>query len=154
MTVVPDLTTLAGQRAHYAAVLARLWPVMPPVRLPRQWSTPRLVEIWSTPRVVEVFDTNEKTIAAIIRDLEHRRRVSLVVLLTAQWYGMSSDILLSRDRRHKIAEPRQIGMAIARAVTDQSLHEIGRVFGGRDHTCVVHACKKYGAMVERVMALK
>jgi len=50
--------------------------------------------------------------------------------------------LLSKKRSRSIARPRQIAMALAKNLTNHSLPEIGNAFGGRDHTTVLHACKK------------
>ncbi len=50
--------------------------------------------------------------------------------------------LLSKKRSRSIARPRQIAMALAKSLTNHSLPEIGNAFGGRDHTTVLHACKK------------
>jgi chromosomal replication initiator protein len=50
--------------------------------------------------------------------------------------------LLSKKRTRSIARPRQIAMALAKELTNHSLPEIGDAFGGRDHTTVLHACRK------------
>lgn len=50
--------------------------------------------------------------------------------------------LLGPSRRRSIARPRQIAMSLAKELTNHSLPEIGEAFGGRDHTTVIHACKK------------
>jgi chromosomal replication initiator protein len=50
--------------------------------------------------------------------------------------------LLSSRRLAKIVRPRQIGFYLARKLTSRSLPEIGRRFGGKDHTTILHACKK------------
>ena len=50
--------------------------------------------------------------------------------------------LLSKKRSRSIARPRQVAMALAKELTNHSLPEIGDAFGGRDHTTVLHACRK------------
>ncbi len=50
--------------------------------------------------------------------------------------------LLSKRRSRSIARPRQVAMALAKELTSHSLPEIGDAFGGRDHTTVLHACKR------------
>jgi chromosomal replication initiator protein len=50
--------------------------------------------------------------------------------------------LLSKSRSRSITRPRQIAMSLAKELTSHSLPEIGDVFGGRDHTTVLHACRK------------
>ena len=52
-----------------------------------------------------------------------------------------SDIL-SKRRSRSVARPRQMAMFLAKELTNYSLPEIGEAFGGRDHTTVIHACKK------------
>ncbi|MGE3388962.1 MAG: helix-turn-helix domain-containing protein, partial [Gammaproteobacteria bacterium] len=50
--------------------------------------------------------------------------------------------LVSKRRNRSIARPRQIAMALSKELTNHSLPEIGEAFGGRDHTTVIHACRK------------
>jgi len=54
--------------------------------------------------------------------------------------------LLSKRRSRSIARPRQIAMALAKELTSHSLPEIGDAFGGRDHTTVLHACRRVKAL--------
>jgi chromosomal replication initiator protein len=60
----------------------------------------------------------------------------------ADYYKIRVGDLLSNTRLRAIARPRQIAMALAKELTDHSLPEIGEAFGGRDHTTVLHACRK------------
>lgn len=60
----------------------------------------------------------------------------------AEYYKIRVSDLLSKTRSRSIARPRQIAMALAKSLTNHSLPEIGEAFGGRDHTTVMHACKK------------
>ncbi len=60
----------------------------------------------------------------------------------ADYYKIRVSDLLSNKRTRSIARPRQIAMALAKELTNQSLPEIGQSFGGRDHTTVLHACRK------------
>ena len=61
---------------------------------------------------------------------------------TAEYYNIKISDLLSKRRSRTIARPRQLAMAIAKELTNHSLPEIGDAFGGRDHTTVLHACRK------------
>lgn len=61
---------------------------------------------------------------------------------TAEYYNIKVSDLLSKRRNRTIARPRQLAMAIAKELTNHSLPEIGDAFGGRDHTTVLHACRK------------
>ena len=60
----------------------------------------------------------------------------------AEYYKLRVADLLSKRRNRSIARPRQVAMALAKDLTKHSLPEIGDAFGGRDHTTVIHACKK------------
>ena len=62
--------------------------------------------------------------------------------IVAEYYSIRVSDLHSKRRTRSITRPRQIAMAISKELTDKSLPEIGEHFGGRDHTTVIHACKK------------
>jgi len=59
-----------------------------------------------------------------------------------EYFKLRITDLLSKKRSRSIARPRQIAMALAKSLTNHSLPEIGNAFGGRDHTTVLHACRK------------
>lgn len=60
----------------------------------------------------------------------------------AEYYKIKVADLLSKRRSRSVARPRQLAMALAKELTNHSLPEIGDAFGGRDHTTVLHACRK------------
>jgi len=60
----------------------------------------------------------------------------------ADYYKVRMADLLSKRRNRSVARPRQVAMALAKELTTHSLPEIGDAFGGRDHTTVLHACKR------------
>jgi chromosomal replication initiator protein len=60
----------------------------------------------------------------------------------AEYYKIRIADLLSKRRSRSIARPRQVAMALAKELTNHSLPEIGDAFGGRDHTTVLHACRR------------
>ncbi len=72
----------------------------------------------------------------------------------AEYYKIRVADLLSKRRSRSIARPRQMAMALAKELTNHSLPEIGDAFGGRDHTTVMHACKRIKELreLERRMA--
>ena len=72
------------------------------------------------------------------------RRISIdnIQRTVAEYYRLSLSELLSSKRSRTIARPRQIAMSLAKELTGESLPEIGKHFGGRDHTTVLHACRK------------
>ncbi|MCL7930814.1 chromosomal replication initiator protein DnaA [Halomonas llamarensis] len=66
----------------------------------------------------------------------------------AEYYKIKIADLLSKRRSRSVARPRQVAMALAKELTNHSLPEIGDAFGGRDHTTVLHACRKVKALQE------
>ncbi|MFT2092813.1 chromosomal replication initiator protein DnaA [Paraglaciecola sp. 2405UD69-4] len=60
----------------------------------------------------------------------------------AEYYKIKMADILSKRRSRSVARPRQMAMALAKELTNRSLPEIGDAFGGRDHTTVLHACRK------------
>lgn len=65
----------------------------------------------------------------------------------AEYYKVKIVDLLSKRRSRSIARPRQMGMMLSKELTNRSLPEIGDAFGGRDHTTVIHACRKIKELV-------
>jgi chromosomal replication initiator protein len=71
-----------------------------------------------------------------------RRSIDDVQRTICEAYEISLDELLSGARAQRLTWPRQVAMYLARELTDQTLPAIGRAFGNRDHTTVMHACKR------------
>ena len=72
------------------------------------------------------------------------RKVSIdnIQKTVASYYKIKIADILSKRRSRSVARPRQLAMALAKELTNHSLPEIGDAFGGRDHTTVLHACRK------------
>lgn len=66
----------------------------------------------------------------------------------AEYYKIKISDLLSKRRSRSVARPRQVAMALSKELTNHSLPEIGVAFGGRDHTTVLHACRKIAQLRE------
>jgi chromosomal replication initiator protein len=66
----------------------------------------------------------------------------------AEYFKIRVGDLLSKKRSRSIARPRQVAMALSKELTNHSLPEIGDAFGGRDHTTVLHACRRIEALRE------
>jgi chromosomal replication initiator protein len=64
----------------------------------------------------------------------------------ADYYKIKVSEMYSKKRSRNIARPRQVAMALAKELTHLSLPDIGEAFGGRDHTTVLHACRKIAAL--------
>ncbi len=66
----------------------------------------------------------------------------------AEYFKIKISDLLSKRRSRSVARPRQVAMALSKELTNHSLPEIGDAFGGRDHTTVLHACRKIAELRE------
>jgi len=87
----------------------------------------------------------DEVLAGLYPELRRKRRATSVEEIqqrTAEAFGVSVDALLSPSRAGGLAWPRQVAMYLARELTDQTLPAIGRAFGGRNHTTVLHAYKR------------
>ena len=91
------------------------------------------------PITVELIKDSLKDLLAI-----QARQVSIenIQKTTADYYNIKISDILSKRRSRSVARPRQMAMFLAKELTNYSLPEIGESFGGRDHTTVIHACKK------------
>lgn len=76
--------------------------------------------------------------------LFQERKISIdnIQKTVVDYFGIRMSDLKSKRRNRQIARPRQIAMALSKELTNLSLPDIGDAFGGRDHTTVIHACKK------------
>ncbi|MGE5265909.1 MAG: chromosomal replication initiator protein DnaA [Deltaproteobacteria bacterium] len=104
----------------------------------------RLHQTWQHVRGTLTPDIAE----TVIRDLVHsggdQRRIKIedILRVVSRHFGVSKGDLLSQRRHRSVVWPRQIGMYLAKQLTARSLPEIGRRFGNRDHTTVLHAIRK------------
>ncbi|MGA9531175.1 MAG: chromosomal replication initiator protein DnaA [Anaerolineales bacterium] len=71
-----------------------------------------------------------------------------IIGVVAEHFGVDEDRMLSRDRSHDVALPRQVAMFLIRKETESSLPAIGKILGGRDHTTVMYGCEKIGDLIE------
>ncbi|MET3927259.1 chromosomal replication initiator protein DnaA [Devosia sp. 2618] len=91
----------------------------------------------------------EKTLGDLIRAREARRvRIEDILKIVSRHYKVPRNELLSARRSRDVVRPRQIAMFLAKALTSRSLPEIGRRFGGRDHTTVLHSVRKVEQMIK------
>jgi chromosomal replication initiator protein len=68
--------------------------------------------------------------------------------VVCEYYKIKMNDMVSKRRSRSVARPRQVAMALAKELTNHSLPEIGEAFGGRDHTTVLHACRKIKELQE------
>ena len=88
-------------------------------------------------------DLAEEVMAGLYPGTQLRRRsVEDIQQRICEAFGLSMDQLLSSSRAAPVAWPRQVAMYLSRELTDQTLPAIGRAFGGRNHTTVMHACRR------------
>ncbi len=80
----------------------------------------------------------------------HQKLVTLesIQKTVAEYFKIRVSDLLSKKRTRSIARPRQVAMALSKELTNHSLPEIGDAFGGRDHTTVLHGCRKIAELKE------
>ncbi len=105
----------------------------------------------SLKRLVAYADLSHKTISLelahealsdILRVSKQKVTLDGIVKKTAEFYNIRMSDITGARRTQAIARPRQIGMFLAKTLTSKSLPDIGRAFGGRDHTTVIHAVRK------------
>jgi chromosomal replication initiator protein len=90
----------------------------------------------------------EREVRDLVRPQEPRRvKIEDIQRVVARQYNVSRSDLLSSRRTANVVRPRQVAMYLAKTLTLRSLPEIGRRFGGRDHTTVLHAVRKIEALV-------
>lgn len=90
----------------------------------------------------------EETVRDLVRSSEPKRvRVDDILRIVAKHYNVTRADILSQRRTANVVKPRQIAMYLAKMLTLRSLPEIGRRFGGRDHTTVLHAVRKIENLV-------
>jgi chromosomal replication initiator protein len=90
----------------------------------------------------------ERELRDFVRPLELKRvRIEDIQRIVARHYNVSRSDLLSSRRTANVVRPRQIAMYLAKTLTLRSLPEIGRRFGGRDHTTVLHAVRKIEGLI-------
>jgi chromosomal replication initiator protein len=91
----------------------------------------------------------ERTLADLVRQRDARRvRIEDILRIVSRHYKVPRNDLLSSRRSRDVVRPRQIAMYLAKALTSRSLPEIGRRFGGRDHTTVLHSVRKVEQMIK------
>ena len=103
----------------------------------------RLYATWQYTQTRITFDLVETTIRDLVNGIEPRRiKIEDILRLVSRHYGVSKSDILSPRRHRSVVWPRQIGMYLSKQLTTRSLPEIGRRFGDRDHTTVLHAIRK------------
>jgi chromosomal replication initiator protein len=115
----------------------------------------RLHAAWQYMRTPITVDVAEAMIRDLVHGSEPRRiKIEDIVKAVSRHFEVSKGDILSQRRHRSVVWPRQIGMYLAKQLTARSLPEIGRRFGNRDHTTVLHAIRKIEGELNRNPNLK
>ena len=107
-----------------------------------------------SPAPAHTVETAEAAIRDLVRSREPKRvKIEDIQKLVASHYNVSRADILSARRTATVVRPRQIAMYLSKSLTLRSLPEIGRRFGGRDHTTVLHAVRKIEALCGKEITL-
>ena len=90
----------------------------------------------------------QRVLKDMVREVGSRITVGLIQQRVAGYFQLDVETLRGASRHRSILQPRQLAMFLCRKLTESSLPEIGRMFGGRDHSTVLHAVAK----IERELA--
>ena len=102
----------------------------------------RLVAFSSLVKQPITTELCEQALKEIFDQRRHKQVTAELVMQTvSDYYGLTLNDLIGPTRKREITVPRQIAMYLTREMTGMSLPQIGNVFGGRDHTTVMHSCK-------------
>ncbi|MEO1492632.1 MAG: chromosomal replication initiator protein DnaA [Pseudomonadota bacterium] len=88
------------------------------------------------------LDMVQECLADLLRSSERKVTIEEIKRRVAEHYNLRMSDLISARRARAVARPRQVAMFLCKSLTSKSLPEIGRGFGGRDHTTVIHAVRK------------
>lgn len=100
------------------------------------------------------IEMTQEVLQDLLRANDRRLTIDDIQRKVADYYNIRLADLLSSRRSRQIARPRQIAMYLAKQLTSRSLPEIGRKFGGRDHTTVMHAVKRIEELAQADGALE
>ena len=100
-----------------------------------------LASAFFTGRAIDISHVTE-SLKDLISFQDRLITINNIQKTVAEYYKIRVSDLHSKSRSRQVARPRQVAMALAKELTEHSLPEIGDAFGGRDHTTVLHACRK------------
>jgi len=86
-------------------------------------------------------EMSKEVLKDIISDEERALSIPTIQKAVCEYYGLKIQDIKAKKRTKEIAFPRQVAMYLSKLLTDSSLSDIGKNFGGRDHSTVIHACK-------------
>ena len=95
------------------------------------------------------LETTQEVLHDILKAHDRRVTIEEIQRKVAEHYNIRLTDMSSARRARQVARPRQVAMYLAKQLTSRSLPEIGRKFGNRDHTTVMHAVSRVGELMER-----
>jgi len=109
----------------------------------------RLIAYGSLTHQDVTLDLAEEVLQQYVNPEPDQMTPERVVAAVSERFNIRGEALFGPRRTRSVALPRQVAMYLLRQLTDLSLVEVGRLFGGRDHTTVLYACDKIGLMISR-----
>ncbi len=104
---------------------------------------------WQVTRQPATMETADAVMRGLVQGIEPRRiKIEDILRIVSRHYAVTRADIVSQRRHRSVVWPRQIGMYLAKQLTSRSLPEIGRRFGDRDHTTVLHAIRKIDRELE------
>lgn len=164
MHAMPEFNTAAELRAHYARVFKRR-PSNPvpkeiqenPARSDHSLDKPALKSTLAgagtcgvaSIKPVEWVSLQDVIATPVVRLIRtDQPKIEEIQRATAEHYGVTRDDIISSRRTLSIVRPRQVAVYLAKVLTLRSLPDIGRRFGNRDHTTVLHSVRKIANLVQ------
>ena len=95
------------------------------------------------------LETTQEVLHDIIKAHDRRITIEEIQKKVAEHFSIRITDMSSARRARNVARPRQVAMYLAKQLTQRSLPDIGRRFGGRDHTTVMHAVSRVGELMSR-----
>jgi chromosomal replication initiator protein len=99
------------------------------------------------------LETTQEVLHDILKAQDRRVTIEEIQKKVAEYFKIRVTDMSSARRARAVARPRQVAMYLAKQITQRSLPEIGRRFGNRDHTTVMHACSRVSELMGRDAAL-
>ena len=95
------------------------------------------------------LESTQEVLRDVLRAQDRRVTIEEIQKRVAEHYNIRLTDMSSARRARAVARPRQVAMYLAKQLTSRSLPEIGRKFGNRDHTTVMHACSRVAELMQR-----
>ena len=108
----------------------------------------RLIAVASLTHQEVSLDLAEEVLHHYVNPEPDQTTPERILIAVAERFGLKQEVLCGQRRTRSIAVPRQVAMYLTRQLTELSLMEIGRLFGGRDHTTVMYACQRVAILIK------